>query len=1034
MMKHNYKILLFHCLLFCGSLWSVNAQNGIVVTDRTPLTAVSFSESSKLTNISDSHHVDGYVKKYGASKFVFPVGQNGRYRPFAAEANEVSGAYFGSNPGAATLPQGAPFNPESKDASLSSISNVEYWDVNGINSTKVTLTWNAASSIGALTGNDLSMLTVAGWNAATARWEKISSKVDEVSLNGATSSATSGSITSTVALVPDNYLAFTLAKSTSAALPSDYAGSLEVVSCEEIRGWVWDKNYPSTSLPVELLDGQTVVNTTTANLFREDLKNAGTGTGNYGFSITVPPAYLGDGLAHQWSVRVRNSTYLLSGSPKSLTCSFGGAFEKIDCYTASGWAWDKNNPNANQTVELLEGTNVIATLIAKNYRESLKTAGIGTGNYGFDAAFPEQLRDGKIRSVSARIKGVNYVLNGSPKNLSCPLPSYQGSLEYVDCNVILGWAWDRNYPYNTMTVEVVEGTTVHATVVANLYQENLKAQGMGTGNYGFRINTPVSLKDGKPHQLGIRVKGTTTVLSALKTVNCPLNDYQGKLEYADCAVVLGWAWDRNFPNNAQTLELVEGNTIFATVLANLYQENLKTQGIGTGNYGFRISTPAALKDGQTHQLGLRVKGTTTLLSALKPLSCPVNEYQGVFEQADCNTIGGWAWDKNSPSSAVTVELMEGSVVHASVVANLYKDNLKAAGIGTGNYGFSMALPAALKDGKSHELSIRVKGSSTVIGASKTITCAINQYQGKLEYADCAVVLGWAWDRNFPNNAQTLELVEGNTVFATVLANLYQENLKTQGIGTGNYGFRISTPAILKDGQTHQLGLRVKGTTTLLSAVKPLSCPVNEYQGKFEQADCNTISGWVWDRNSPASAVTVELIEGSVIHASVVANLYKENLKTAGIGTGNYGFKIALPAALKDGKSHILNVRVKGNTFILPNSPLTVSCSASARLGGEVKAQADQLGIRPGHEESGFSFTLFPNPTSGIVTAQIGQLVGEAKLSVVNLVGRTVWAMQLSDKDYPIQQEIDLRAFPSGIYLVKLETGSKTKFSRLVLVK
>ncbi|MDR6809247.1 hypothetical protein J2Y45_006461, partial [Dyadobacter sp. BE34] len=565
MMKNNYKIVLLHCIFFCCNIWLANAQTGIVVTDRTPLAAVSFSESSKVTNISDNHHVDGYVKKYGASKFVFPVGQNGRYRPFAAEGNEVLGAYFGSNPGAATLPQGAPFSVSSRASSLSAVAAIEYWDVNGINPTRLTLTWNIASGIADLTGGDLSMLTIAGWNSATARWENINSKVDEVSVTGVASSLGVGSITSAVTIVPDNYQAFTLAKSTSASLPSSYAGTLEVVSCEQIKGWVWDKNYPATSLTVELLDGQTVLATTTANQFREDLKNAGTGTGNYGFTMLVPQSYMGDGTAHQLSVRVQNSTYLLSGSPKSITCTYGGAFEKIDCYAASGWAWDKNNPDVNQTVELLDGTTVIATLIAKNYRENLKTAGIGTGNYGFDAVFPQQLKDGKTHSILARVKGIGYVLNGSPKNLLCPLPSYQGNLEYTDCNVIQGWAWDRNYKYNALTVELVEGDVVHATVVANLYQESLKTQGIGTGNYGFRINTPGTLKDGKSHQLGIRIKGTTTVLGSLKILNCPLNAYEGKLEYADCAVIMGWAWDRNFPNNAQTLEVAEGNTVYATV-------------------------------------------------------------------------------------------------------------------------------------------------------------------------------------------------------------------------------------------------------------------------------------------------------------------------------------------------------------------------------------------------------------------------------------------------------------------------------------
>ena len=77
-------------------------QNGIVRTERDVSSVVSFSLASKLTAISDTKHVDGYVKKYGGSRFIFPVGQNGSYRPFAAEADGTVGAYFKSSAGSAT--------------------------------------------------------------------------------------------------------------------------------------------------------------------------------------------------------------------------------------------------------------------------------------------------------------------------------------------------------------------------------------------------------------------------------------------------------------------------------------------------------------------------------------------------------------------------------------------------------------------------------------------------------------------------------------------------------------------------------------------------------------------------------------------------------------------------------------------------------------------------------------------------------------------------------------------------------------------
>jgi hypothetical protein len=94
--------------------------------------------------------------------------------------------------------------------------------------------------------------------------------------------------------------------------------------------------------------------TTTADLYREDLKTGGVGTGKYGFRMLLPTSFLSDGITHQVSVRVRNSQYLLGGSPKPVNCSYGGNFEGTDCYALTGWAWDKNNPLTSHTIELVE--------------------------------------------------------------------------------------------------------------------------------------------------------------------------------------------------------------------------------------------------------------------------------------------------------------------------------------------------------------------------------------------------------------------------------------------------------------------------------------------------------------------------------------------------------------------------------------------------------------------------------------------------------------------------------------------------------
>ncbi|ACT91321.1 T9SS type A sorting domain-containing protein [Dyadobacter fermentans] len=945
-MKRFYSRVISAFVLALISL--VGFGQGIIKTERSsPQGIVSFSQSSKVVGAGDSKHIDGYVEKSGSGIFLFPVGHKGMYRPFAAESDGVIGAYFQENAGSASLPAGAPFSTGNKESALKNVSGIEFWDINGANPSRLTLTWNATSNVGTLTGNSLPLLTIAGWNAATSKWEAVISMVDEVAYQGGTSSMTSGSITTIQTVVPNKYSVYTLASLNSPTVQVSYEGSLETLSCSEIAGWVWNKNYPDAALTVELFEGSTVYATARAEINRTDLKESGKGSGNYGFKIATPASLI-DGKTHQLSIRVKGSSFTLAGSPKTLNCGITGAFEVADCYKLSGWVWDKNMPGSALTVEIKEGNVVHATSLADVYREDLLNGGAGTGKYGFSIPLPATLKDGKSHVVSATAKGIEYTLTNSPKSVNCPVSQFAGRFEKADCESIQGWVWDANYPNAALTVEVVENGVVYATGVANVYRESLKTSGYGTGNYVFRIPTPAILRDGKAHQLSVRVKGTGTIISdSPRSLTCSVNDYGGLFDFADCDIVRGWAWDKNFPNGAAlTVELVKGDVVYGSAVASNYREDLKNAGTGTGNYGFSMAMPAALRDGKAHQLSIRVKGSSYLLPGYpgtKTLTCEINRYAGSFERAECGLIQGWIWDKNNPGTSVTVEVVEGTTVHATGIANIYRESLNTSGFGTGNYVFQIATPASLKDGKPHQLSIRAKGSSTILSNSpRSLTCAANEYDGVFEFADCDVVRGWVWDKNFPNGAAlTVELVEGTVVHGTAVAGTYREDLKAKG--NGKYGFSMALPAALRDGKSHQLSVRVKGSNYTLvgyPGLKTLTCEVNRYAGSFERAECGVIQGWIWDKNNPGTSVTVEVVEGTTVHATGIANVYREALKTSGFGTGNYVFQTPTPASLKDGKPHQISIRAKGSSFVLTNSPRSLTCAVNSYAGAFEFADCD----------------------------------------------------------------------------------------------
>jgi len=196
-------------------------QPGTVGTDRSSTQGfMSFVGNASWSGASDAKHVDGYAKTYMTTAFTFPIGDNGKYRPAAVStatlANPADAAYFGVNGTNAitskhrggnepVLPASGPFNTALFGAGVGAVDTVEYWDINGATSAKITLTWDTTSAIGSLTS-----VTILGWNGT--QWVAIPSTVDATSILGGSSSLASGSITTNAALIPNTYAVYTLGK------------------------------------------------------------------------------------------------------------------------------------------------------------------------------------------------------------------------------------------------------------------------------------------------------------------------------------------------------------------------------------------------------------------------------------------------------------------------------------------------------------------------------------------------------------------------------------------------------------------------------------------------------------------------------------------------------------------------------------------------------------------------------------------------------------------------------------------------------
>lgn len=160
---------------------------------------VVFQNGASYSGASNSSHIKGWCEKIGNTAFTFPVGDGSTLRTASIAAptqntDVFSCQYYHINPNDSS------YLVSQKDASLTYISECEYWILNrtsGTSNVKVTLSWDDAYLCGI---NNLSNLVAAKWNGL--KWNDLG--------NGGTTIATGGGAISSASNI-SSFSPFTLA-------------------------------------------------------------------------------------------------------------------------------------------------------------------------------------------------------------------------------------------------------------------------------------------------------------------------------------------------------------------------------------------------------------------------------------------------------------------------------------------------------------------------------------------------------------------------------------------------------------------------------------------------------------------------------------------------------------------------------------------------------------------------------------------------------------------------------------------------------
>ncbi|RRB07465.1 CotH kinase family protein [Larkinella rosea] len=587
-----------------------------------------------------------------------------------------------------------------------------------------------------------------------------------------------------------------------------------------------------------------------------------------------------------------------------------------------------------------------------------------------------------------------------PMTINVNVPTaLDGYLSSANCTVISGWAWDGNKPNKPVVVEILEGQNVISLIVADIFRTDLKSAGKGNGLHAYAFEPPRSLYDNKPHVLSARVQGSTFVLKqAPKTVTCP------NVNVAPLAPTL-------VPLSATV------NAAFSWTLPMFFDQE----------YGSVFYSLAGLPHGLSFEPITRkitgiptVSGTFSLTYSANDgnLTTPVQVTLIISDSAGTGS--------NQPPQAPAMAPLSATV-------NAVFSTTLPPFTDTDPMTYSLSgLPNELKFTAA---SRSISGKPTVSGTFSLTYTANDGLVSTSVYVSLTVSNSAVTNQPpLPPSTSPLSATV-NTVFSAALPPFIDTDPLTYDLtglpnglsfakasrtlsGTPTTSGTFSLTYTANDGQVTTpvyISLVVSNSATLSA---PTSVTGN-FEGYLDKVECGTIRGWVWDRNKPNTVLTVEFFANNQSIGTANADIFRQDLVSAGKGNGYHVYSFPTPSSVKTGATFQISAKVQNSTFVLSWAPKPLSCPAGSRLNGD--------------DESGNELTVWPNPTDG--NFEIGYRLDGGKpgeLVILDVLGRS-WFRKTVEGEGVLREKVSLVG-ANGFFLIQLRQKNSIQSKKISIGK
>jgi hypothetical protein len=161
-------------------------------------------------------------------------------------------------------------------------------------------------------------------------------------------------------------------------------------------------------------------------------------------------------------------------------------------------------------------------------------------------------------------------------------------------------------------------------------------------------------------------------------------------------------------------------------------------------------------------------------------------------------ISGWcAGAPDAPARRLAI-MVDGAVAIDNVACAIFREDLRAAGIGDGHHGFRVEIPAASRRPAAEAL-VEVLDQDTSLPIAAGVRVVWNHrpsadLEGHVDsISEEGMILGWCWDRADPARRVLLNVLADGTQVGTTVAGLYRDDLRAAGKGEGHCGFSFFLP-------------------------------------------------------------------------------------------------------------------------------------------------------------------------------------------------------------------------------------------------